>query len=201
MLSARFLGCFPLLVSLLTVSALSWARPFQDPAQGQGISSESPAPSDQLTGAIIVSYQNDELTIESQNATLREMLRAISNQTGIMIEVPPGPDERVIGVFGPRRTRDVLDSLLNGSRFNYIFVGSANDPNTPARMILSPRPTDVSKGDRTPPPPTVAQAPVVAQPPTELAPEKLEPANPNPPRQTASSIQAGLYNMRHRRRR
>ncbi len=53
-------------------------------------------------------------------------LRAISNQTGTVIDVPPGPDERVVGVFGPGRMRDVLASLLNGSRFNYLKDGSFN---------------------------------------------------------------------------
>jgi hypothetical protein len=79
-------------------------------------------------GSIITLYQSGELTIEAQNANFRDVLRAVSRQTGAPIDVPPGFDERVFGIFGPGLTRDVLVSLLNGSHFNYVMEGSVADP-------------------------------------------------------------------------
>jgi hypothetical protein len=90
-------------------------------------------------GPVITLYQNGELTIEAQNSNLRDVLRVVSAQTGTLIDIPPGHDERVVGVFGPGRPREVLASLLNGSPFNYVMLWSTIDPNRLEKVALSLR--------------------------------------------------------------
>jgi len=41
-----------------------------------------------------------------------------------------------VGNFGPAPARDVLTSLLNGSHFNYLLLGSPTDPAALDRVIL-----------------------------------------------------------------
>jgi hypothetical protein len=91
-------------------------------------------------GPVVTLYQNGQLTIEALNATLSDVLRAACNQTGTAIDLPPGGDERVVGVFGPGAPREVLASLLNGSRFNYVMLGSPYDATRLMRLTLSVKP-------------------------------------------------------------
>jgi hypothetical protein len=83
-----------------------------------------------------VSFRSGQLTITAQNSTLGDILRAVRNQTGAAVEVPANATERVVGNFGPGPARDVLSSLLNGSHFNYVLLGSATNPDALERVIL-----------------------------------------------------------------
>ncbi len=91
-----------------------------------------------------VSFSGGQLTITAQNSTLGDILRAVRNQTGAAVEVPANATERVAGNFGPGPARDVLSSLLNGSHFNYVLLGSATNPDALERVILTVKssPTD-----------------------------------------------------------
>jgi len=112
-----------------------------------------------------VIYSNGQLTIRAMNSTLGDVLRAVSLQTGAVIEFPPGSvDERVVVNFGPGPVRDVVGSLLNGTRFNYVLLESPGNPSVLQRMIL----TTASPAPSEPTPPPVAQ-PVVPAPPAETA--------------------------------
>ena len=82
-----------------------------------------------------VIYQNDQLTIVAPNSTLADILRAVRKQTGADIDVPPAP-ERVVTRLGPGPARDVVAELLNGSRFNYVLLGSADDNSALMRVVL-----------------------------------------------------------------
>lgn len=95
-------------------------------------------------GPAVISYQDGQLTIRTQNATLSEVLRAVGRRTGAVIDLSPGDDERMVGTLGPGPPRDVIASLLDGSNFNYVLLGSADDPNGLARVILSPKPPDAA---------------------------------------------------------
>ena len=55
------------------------------------------------------------------------------------MDVPPNATERVVSRFGPGPAREVLAELLNGSHFNYVLMGSAADPNSLERVILTPK--------------------------------------------------------------
>ena len=82
-----------------------------------------------------VTYENNQLTINAPNSTLGDILKAVRKQTGAEIEVPPAP-ERVVTHLGPGPAREVLAELLNGSRFNYVLLGSASDETTLTRVVL-----------------------------------------------------------------
>jgi|HubBroStandDraft_5_1064220.scaffolds.fasta_scaffold54380_2 hypothetical protein len=84
-----------------------------------------------------VNFHAGQLTINAQNSTLGDILRAVRNQTGAAVDVPANATERVAGNFGPGPARDVLSSLLNGSHFNYVLLGSATNPDTLDRVILT----------------------------------------------------------------
>ncbi len=71
-----------------------------------------------------VSYQNGLLTIVAPNSTLGDILRAVRKQTAADIDVPASASERVVTRLGPGPAREVMAELLNGSRFNYILLGS-----------------------------------------------------------------------------
>jgi hypothetical protein len=82
-----------------------------------------------------VSYQNGLLTIVAPNSTLGDILRAVHKQTGAEIEIPVATD-RVVTHLGPGPARDVMAELLNGSRFNYVLLGSPEDPSALTRVVL-----------------------------------------------------------------
>ena len=82
-----------------------------------------------------VSYQNGQLTIVAPNSTLGDILRAVRKQTGAEIEIPEAR-ERVVTHLGPGPARDVVAELLNGSRFNYVLLGSPADASLLTRVVL-----------------------------------------------------------------
>jgi hypothetical protein len=84
-----------------------------------------------------VSFQSGMLTIVAENSTLGDILREVHKSTGAAIEVPPNATERVVAHIGPGPSRDVLASLLNGTTFNYVMVGSTEDPTTIATVMLT----------------------------------------------------------------
>ena len=84
----------------------------------------------------VVTFRDGELTIAATNSTLADILKAVRTQTGAEVDVPGNPTDRVVGQFGPGPARDVLGSLLNGSHFNYVLLGSATNPNALDRVIL-----------------------------------------------------------------
>jgi len=84
-----------------------------------------------------VRYSNGLLTIVAENSTLGDILRAVRTQTGAAVEIPPNATERVVTHLGPGPTRDVLVSLLHGSRFNYVMLGSPTHPEMLDRIILT----------------------------------------------------------------
>ena len=82
-----------------------------------------------------VSYQNAQLTIVAPNSTLGDILRAVRKQTGAEIEIPVAT-ERVVTHLGPGSAREVVAELLNGSRFNYVLLGSPADSAVLTRVVL-----------------------------------------------------------------
>jgi hypothetical protein len=112
-----------------------------------------------------VSYQNGELTVVAENSSLGETLNAIRNATGIRIEGGSGGSDRVMAKIGPAPVRDVLLSLLEGSRYDFAMLGSPTDPQKVDRLVLSPR---------------VAATATTAQPITPAQPTEDDSANAQP---------------------
>lgn len=82
-----------------------------------------------------VTYQDGQLTIVAPNSTLGDVLRAVHKLTGAEIDIPEAK-ERVATRVGPGPARDVMAELLNGSRFDYVLLGSAEDQNALTRVVL-----------------------------------------------------------------
>jgi hypothetical protein len=82
-----------------------------------------------------VTYHDSQLTIVAPNSTLGDILRAVRKQTGAEIEIPPAT-ERVVTHLGPGPAREVIAQLLNGSRFNYVLLGSPADDSVLTRVVL-----------------------------------------------------------------
>jgi hypothetical protein len=87
-----------------------------------------------------VSYQGGQLTIQSQNATLAQVLRSVQAKTGGSFDIPgSASSDRVVAQLGPGQPREVLAKLLDGSKFNYIILGSPTQPGAVQKLILTPR--------------------------------------------------------------
>ena len=99
-----------------------------------------PTPEQSPAVAPQVTYRGGMLTIVSQNATLGDILTAVRKLTGAAIEAPSTTlSERIATSLGPAPPKDVLASLFNGSRFNYIILGSMQRPGGIDRIILTAR--------------------------------------------------------------
>jgi len=85
---------------------------------------------EQLPAAVPqVSYLNGQLTIISQNSTLGDILNAVRARTGAQIEVSaPIRNERVAVRIGPGPAQQVIASLLGGSKYDYMILGSPSVP-------------------------------------------------------------------------
>jgi len=133
-----------------------------------------------------VNFQNGQLTIWANKATLAEVLSEIHRQTGAEIPIPAeAGQDQVIANLGPAPARDVLTALLNGSRFNFILVGSDRDATQLKSVILTARgegasqpaieipSTPVEQSDPEPPPPQPQEMPPPPeqQPPPETVPQ------------------------------
>jgi len=87
-----------------------------------------------------VEFRNGKLTIGANNATLAEVLYEVHRKTGADIPIPSGAErDQVVGNFGPGPAREVMASLLNGSRFNFILVASDTDPSQLRSVVLTAR--------------------------------------------------------------
>jgi hypothetical protein len=89
---------------------------------------------------IEVQFRNGKLSIWADKVTLAELLNEVHVKTGASIPIPAGAEqELVVANMEPGPASDVLASLLNGSRFNFIMISSDTDPNRLKSVILMPR--------------------------------------------------------------
>jgi hypothetical protein len=86
-----------------------------------------------------ISYTDGQLTVSADNSSLPEILNRVVRMTGAQLEGSHPPEsDRVFGQFGPGAPRDVLNSLLTGSRYDYILVGALDDPGKVRQVMLTP---------------------------------------------------------------
>jgi hypothetical protein len=72
-----------------------------------------------------VKFRGGLMSIRSQNATLGEVLSAVSLKTGAEVDLPPLlAGEHITAQLGPASTKEVLERLLSSSRFDYVLLGS-----------------------------------------------------------------------------
>jgi hypothetical protein len=118
------------------------------------------------------------LTIHADNSTFSDVLAAVQRATGATVEVPSPSSERVFFSGGPGEPRDVMAALLNGSPYDYILLGSAQEPQALTRIMLTVRKTTpVTAAASSPARPLPAPKPEV----DTTSSETPEPAFPNRP--------------------
>jgi hypothetical protein len=84
-----------------------------------------------------VRYHNGELTIDTDNATLGEVLNAIGKQIGAQIDIPPAADKDRVAVHLSGPSRRVIATLLNDGKFGYIILCPPEDPAGVQKVILT----------------------------------------------------------------
>lgn len=103
----------------------------------QPATSEAPAQPEPPQPAVSVTYENGMLRIQADKATLSQVLYEVHLRTHAEIAIPAGAEqEKVVANLGPAPARVVLAELLNGSDYNFIFVG---DELSLERVILTRR--------------------------------------------------------------
>lgn len=142
------------------------------PVQAIQIAAPAPPP-------LVVSFKAGKLTINSNKASLSEVLFAVHQRTGADIGIPAGAEqEKVVAQIGPGSAPEVLSRLLTGTRFNFLILSTENDPGTLDRVILSARPDGPGPAQ-----PLQQMAPVEddsdANAPTQPPPQEAAP-NPSP---------------------
>jgi len=137
-------GAFALLLSCVSLPLAGQIQGTETPSASKARPAFGPQPVpaapptlEQLpASAPRVAFQGGQLTIVARNSSLGAILREVESQTGATVDMPATPTERVVGQFGPGPAREVLASLLNGSRFNYVLLGSPQDPTSLERVVL-----------------------------------------------------------------
>jgi hypothetical protein len=111
----------------------------QVPPAAIASSSTELAPATPPQPAMNVTFHDVMLCIHADRVTLAQVLFEVQRQTGAEIAIPAGAEaEEIAAELGPAPAREVLASLLNGSRYNFIFVGNDNG-RTLQKAILSVR--------------------------------------------------------------
>jgi hypothetical protein len=128
---------------------------------------------------LAVSFRDRLLSINTDQASLSEVLFAVHQRTGAEIAIPAGAEQEKVAVhLGPAPAPEVLAHLLNGSKFNFMILSSTSDPRDVDQVILSPR------GDGPLSAPTPQLQPMSAEEENSIqpsAPPQAQPAPPPPP--------------------
>jgi hypothetical protein len=116
-------------------------KPEPAPVQPAAIEQPAPPPTPEHgpSSPPEVSFQGGKLTIVARNSTMADVLNAVKQRTGAVVDMPAVSSERVVGRFGPGAPRDVLAQLLNGSHYDYVLVGSPADPGALQKVVLMAR--------------------------------------------------------------
>jgi hypothetical protein len=136
------------------------AHPVDPPSLDSSPLPKQGSDSRKVPTAPMVSYSDGELTVNAQNARLRDVIEAIRVRTGISVEFPSeSMNDRVFDQVGPAPLRDALTSLLYGSGYNYVIQTSSQDPQTVTKLVLSSQPhVAASAPPRQAPQPLLEQA-------------------------------------------
>jgi hypothetical protein len=93
-----------------------------------------------------VTCRGDQITISADNSTLDAILAAVRGCTGAKIDIP-GDASRVRSFeeLGPGPVREVLDTLLSGTPYNYVIQSFEANPLKVETVLLSMRVNDADK--------------------------------------------------------
>ncbi len=102
---------------------------------------QSPAATPQVT------FQDGQLSIRSENSTLGSILSAVKAKTGASLDGPGATaSERVATQLGPGDPRDVLTTLLNSTKYDFMLVGAPGSPKSVQKIILTARASGTGAG-------------------------------------------------------
>ena len=87
-------------------------------------------------GSANVAWNGSLLTIAANGDSMRNILRAISQATGMKI-TGGVPEEQVFGSYGPGAVQDVLPQLFDGIAVNMMLVNDG--PTRPKELVLTQR--------------------------------------------------------------
>ncbi len=82
-----------------------------------------------------VTWDSHGLLITAQNSSLKQILDDVSAATGAKVE-GLGADQRIFGVYGPGKAREVVSQLLDGTGYNVLMIGDQGE-GTPRQIVLT----------------------------------------------------------------
>jgi hypothetical protein len=146
-----------------------------------------PTPEQSPAAAPEVSYHQGELTIRSENSTLRSILDAVKSSLGATVDAPgTTSSDRIATQIGPGDPHDVLTTLLNNSKYDFVLLGNPGSPQSVQKIILTARATaGGASPSATPPPARQAFQPAQPDqdqeiPDAEIPDESSQPEQPQP---------------------
>lgn len=139
----------------------------------------------------IVSFTDGQLKIVGHGARLGQILETIKALTGMMLDIPPdSADIQIFDDVGPAPVRKALIQLLDGTRLNYVILGSSEGPQRVKQLILTAQTSTVQTGPANGTPVEQAKGPALyGQGFGEVVPE-AEPVQP--PINAAAAIANGI---------
>ncbi len=105
-----------------------------------------PEPEQSVVPPPVAQVTDGKLTIRANGQDFALVLESVRSVTGLAVEMPPGvSSDPVFLSVGPTSVTDALIALLDGTRYNYIIVGSEQDSRTVKKLILTER-TNLASG-------------------------------------------------------
>jgi hypothetical protein len=87
-----------------------------------------------------VTYEAGQLTIVAENSKLSDVMSALRACTGADVDLPAGSSgERIWARLGPGPARQILATLLGGTKLDYVIQASETDPDGIKNVWLTRR--------------------------------------------------------------
>jgi hypothetical protein len=143
--TAKFASSFHLDGKTGTTERVSAApMPSDHGSGGQQAAPQTAPPSPAVAGQPtvkrpLVTYEDGELTIVAENASLSEVMKALRASLGADIDLPANSDQHIWVRLGPGPARKVLRDLLDSTEFNYVIQASESDPDGIRSVLLTPK--------------------------------------------------------------
>lgn len=151
------------------------------------------------SAAPIAQVTDGKLLINANGQDFASVLESVRSASGFTIEMPSTlGSEPVFLETGPTSVADGLVALLSGTNYNYIIVGSEQDPRIVKRLILTERASGppATLVASTQAPPVAPQPSLYGGVPAETEAEASEPPPPPPtpiqPKVIPSSVPTGI---------
>jgi hypothetical protein len=93
-----------------------------------------------------VSFQGGRLSVTSENSTMKDILEAIRKQAGMQMDLPASMGSDRVAAHLAGLPRDVIASLLEGTSWDYIIVGSPTDSDRIQELIVTSAGGGVASG-------------------------------------------------------